>query len=155
MTNDKQVIVNYWNSLPGLIHARVVDNYTLKVLDKRLMQYPMCKLLESTKIYCCILTGSEWFEPILGIQDFFFYTYRHHIREFFRDGVVKLAPYIKFFSESQPLTNFMNYKYKKNTFYVESLQNEYKHLYTTDITGANEEAESVLRGIIESNGVKR
>ena len=93
--------VNVEETHPYIIHHRTINKNFLSIEKQILQQYPLDELKEAIDNY----------DKVMGeAPDTYFGWYKHGFTDFFRHGVNKDPPFMKFLSEREPLKNL-----KKNT----------------------------------------
>lgn len=100
------VLFDFWNSKPSLISHKSITTAMSKNLAARLDGNSIEELTACIENYSLILSSPEKY----------WYTYKHALDEFFRNGERKLAPYVKFLPERFVEENFLFFTNKKPEF---------------------------------------
>ncbi len=100
------LLLEYWNSKECLIHHKKLSKTIINYLTARLKEFTDIDLRKCIDNYSLILSDSSKY----------WYSYKHGIDEFFRNGERKLAPYVKFLPERFVEENFLFFTNKKPEF---------------------------------------
>ena len=104
---ENHPLIEYWQDVkqnPNLIHHRSITPQMIKIESKRLCEYELDELRVAIANYNYVMGH---------MTDTFYGQYPHKFIEFFRDGVNKNAPYIKFITEKKynPRSELLKNKY--------------------------------------------
>jgi hypothetical protein len=90
-------IFNYWISNNNLIKHTSITKMMIEYINLRLQEYSLEALKKCIDNYNLILSDSKKY----------WYSYKHSLDEFFRNGDRKPAPYLKFLPERFVESNFL------------------------------------------------
>lgn len=97
VSESSSEIFNYWISNNNLIKHTSITKMMIEYINLRLQEYSLETLKKCIDNYNLILSDSKKY----------WYSYKHSLDEFFRNGDRKPAPYLKFLPERFVESNFL------------------------------------------------